>query len=106
MKETVHKNYPVLEMSCASCAMSVEQTVRKLPGVTDASVNFASNRLSVGFDESQITPQQIRAAVQASGYDLIIDEQGGEVKQQQAERNRYLRLRYDTERGCSRCRSS
>ena len=96
MKETVRKNYPVLEMSCASCAMSVEQTVRKLPGVTDASVNFASNRLSVGFDESQITPQQIRAAVQASGYDLIIDEQGGEVKQQQAERNRYLRLRYDT----------
>ena len=56
MKETVRKNYPVLEMSCASCAMSVEQTVRKLPGVTDASVNFASNRLSVGFDESQITP--------------------------------------------------
>ena len=52
MKETVRKNYPVLEMSCASCAMSVEQTVRKLPGVTDASVNFASNRLSVGFDES------------------------------------------------------
>lgn len=41
------QNYPVLEMSCASCAMSVEQTVRKLPGVTDASVNFASNRLSV-----------------------------------------------------------
>ena len=96
MKETVRKNYPVLEMSCASCAMSVEQTVRKLPGVTDASVNFASNRLSVGFDESVITPQQIRAAVQASGYDLIIDEQDGEVKQQQAERNRYLRLRYDT----------
>ena len=96
MKETVRKNYPVLEMSCASCAMSVEQTVRKLPGVTDASVNFASNRLSVGFDESQITPQQIRAAVQASGYDLIIDEQDGEIKQQQAERNRYLRLRYDT----------
>lgn len=96
MKETVRKNYPVLEMSCASCAMSVEQTVRKLPGVTDASVNFASNRLSVGFDESVITPQQIRAAVQASGYDLIIDEQDGEIKQQQAERNRYLRLRYDT----------
>ena len=90
------KEFPVLEMSCASCAMSVEQTVRKLPGGTDAAVNFASNRLSVGFDESQITPQQIRAAVQASGYDLIIDEQGGEVKQQQAERNRYLRLRYDT----------
>lgn len=96
MKETVRKNYPVLEMSCASCAMSVEQTVRKLPGVTDASVNFASNRLSVGFDESVITPQQIRAAVQASGYDLIIDEQDGEIKQQQAEHNRYLRLRYDT----------
>ena len=103
MKETVRKNYPVLEMSCASCAMSVEQTVRKLPGVTDASVNFASNRLSVGFDESVITPQQIRAAVQASGYDLIIDEQDGERPNATATCSCGTTL---SERGCSRCRSS
>ena len=74
MKDTVHKEYPVLEMSCASCANNVEQTVGKLHGVGEAAVNFASNTLSVTFDPAAITPQQIRAAVQAAGYDLIIDE--------------------------------
>ena len=44
------KEFPVLEMSCASCANHVEQTVRHLEGVGEASVNFASNTLSVAFD--------------------------------------------------------
>ena len=47
---TVKKNFPVLEMSCASCAMSVESMVRSIPGVEAASVNFASNLLNVEYD--------------------------------------------------------
>ena len=35
--------FPVLNMHCAGCANNVEKTVKKLPGVVDASVNFASN---------------------------------------------------------------
>ena len=37
---------PVLEMSCAVCANNVENTVKGLPGVEEASVNFAANTLS------------------------------------------------------------
>lgn len=96
MKEIVQKNYPVLEMSCASCAMHIEQQIGTLPGVVYASVNFASNQLSVRFDPSEISPQQIRAAVQAVGYDLIIDEQQSDRKQQEAEHSHYRRLRRDT----------
>ena len=36
----VKKNFPVLNMHCAGCANNVERTVRKLPGVIEASVNF------------------------------------------------------------------
>ena len=72
------KEFPVLEMSCASCANHVEQTVRHLEGVGEASVNFASNTLSVAFDPGTITPVQIRDAVRAAGYDLIVDERNGE----------------------------
>ena len=96
MKDTVHKEYPVLEMSCASCANNVEQTVGKLHGVSEAAVNFASNTLSVTFDPAAITPQQIRAAVQAAGYDLIVDEEHGEQKREESERAHYLRLRRNT----------
>jgi Cu2+-exporting ATPase len=38
----VKKNFPVLNMHCAGCANNVERTVRKLPGVIEASVNFAT----------------------------------------------------------------
>ena len=38
---------PVLEMSCAVCAATVEKTVRELTGVEEASVNFSANTLQV-----------------------------------------------------------
>ena len=47
---------PVLEMSCAVCANNVENTVKGLPGVEEASVNFAANTLSVKYHPSLITP--------------------------------------------------
>ena len=56
MGKIVRKEYPVLDMSCAVCAATVEQTVARLEGVREAAVNFASNRLSVAFDRSVITP--------------------------------------------------
>lgn len=92
MKKIVSKTYPVLEMSCAVCAMNVEQTVQQLNGVEKASVNFAANQLTVSFDPTALSPQQIRAAVQAAGYDLIIDEDDTTLKQQQAEQNHYRRM--------------
>lgn len=53
---------PVLEMSCAVCANNVENTVKGLPGVEEASVNFAANTLSVKYHPSLITPQKMREA--------------------------------------------
>ena len=63
---------PVLEMSCAVCANNVENTVKGLPGVEEASVNFAANTLSVKYHPSLITPQKMREAVQEAGYDLVV----------------------------------
>ena len=63
---------PVLEMSCAVCAKNVENTVKGLPGVEEASVNFAANTLSVKYHPSLITPQKMREAVQEAGYDLVV----------------------------------
>ena len=42
MGNIAKKAFPVLNMHCAGCANNVEKTVKKLPGVVDASVNFAS----------------------------------------------------------------
>ncbi len=65
---------PVLEMSCAVCAANVEDKVKHLPGVRNASVNFAAANLSVDYDEKQITLEEIRSQVQSIGYDLVVEE--------------------------------
>ncbi|MBS5979768.1 MAG: heavy metal translocating P-type ATPase, partial [Dysgonomonas mossii] len=70
----VKKTFPVLQMSCASCAISAESIVKGLNGVNNASVNFATATLSVEYQPEIITPEQIRTAVQDGGYDLLIED--------------------------------
>ncbi len=41
---------PLTGMSCANCALAVERTVKKVPGVKAASVNFATEQASLSFD--------------------------------------------------------
>lgn len=96
MGAMIRKTIPVLEMSCASCAASVESIVRAQPGVGEASVNYAANTLTVAFDPERITLPQIRAAVQAIGYDLIVEEDAGGEKRERLEREHYLRLKRST----------
>ena len=69
---------PVLEMSCAVCANNVENEVRSILGVDSATVNFAANTLTVSFDPKKTSLLQIKSAVQAIGYDLVIEENNRE----------------------------
>ena len=55
MGNTIKKAFPVLNMHCAGCANNVEKTVKKLPGVIEASVNFATNTLTVSYEKDQLT---------------------------------------------------
>lgn len=75
---------PVLEMSCAVCANNVETTVKKLPGVLSATVNFASENLVLTYDPSAITLEEIAAAVEAAGYGLVISEEEKEKQREAA----------------------
>lgn len=93
MPNQTKQTFPVLNMHCAGCANNVEKTVRKLVGVTDASVNFASNTLSVTFEADKLTAGEIRAAVLAAGYDLIIEQDHPEQRQEEEQQKRYRRLK-------------
>lgn len=93
MGNIVKKSFPVLNMHCAGCANNVEKTVKKLTGVVEASVNFATNTLTVSYESGQLTPGEIRAAVLAAGYDLIIEEAHKEERQEEEQHKRYLRLK-------------
>ena len=87
---------PVLEMSCAVCANNVENTVKGLPGVEEAPVNFAANTLSVKYHPSLITPQKMREAVQEAGYDLVVEVEDPTAVQEEMAREHYRKLRRNT----------
>ncbi|HRX31379.1 MAG TPA: heavy metal translocating P-type ATPase [Tenuifilaceae bacterium] len=67
------KIVPVEGMSCAGCAITVENVVKKSNGVTDAGVNFANNTLWVQFDPNKTNINKLKEAVQSAGYDIITD---------------------------------
>ncbi len=90
---TVKKQFPVLEMSCAACAANVAKAASALPGVEEASVNFASSRLEISYDPAHLSPEAIRAAVRAAGYDLIIEEDNVESLHEQAQQSHYRHLK-------------
>jgi P-type Cu2+ transporter len=72
--KTIRKQFPITGMSCASCSVNVESTLRKQRGIVKASVNLVSQGATVEFDPSVIQPQDLKEAVVSIGYDLIIEE--------------------------------
>lgn len=96
MRETETKVLPVLEMSCAVCAANVESTVQALPGVEKASVNFAANTLTVTYKPSVITLEDMQTAVQAAGYDLIVEAEDPVAMQEEMARKHYKILKRNT----------
>ena len=78
---TVKNTFPVLGMTCASCAGSAESIVSFELGVVDASVNFATGNLTVEYLPNLTDADKLQKVVQAVGYDLLIVD---ETKQQES----------------------
>lgn len=61
-------------MSCATCAMNVEKALKRQPGVSNATVNYANNTAVVELDPSVATDAKLQTAIRSIGYDLIFEE--------------------------------
>ena len=70
----VKNSFPVLNMTCTSCAAGVESKVSSLNGVKSASVNFAAESVQVEYDNEKISPADIKKAVQEIGYDIFLED--------------------------------
>ena len=66
------KNYTVTGMSCASCANAVEKALNKNNDI-NASVNFATEKLNIEYDEKKYNFDKIRKIVESAGYGLADD---------------------------------
>jgi Cu+-exporting ATPase len=70
---------PVQGMSCASCVKRVQTTLRNVPGVIQAEVNFATETATVEYVPGQVTVKDLAQAVEDIGYHLLEIESGGDV---------------------------
>src|SRR3954469_16739062 len=87
--KTVKKTFPVLEMTCAACAVSVESMLRSAGGGIDAGVNFANQSAWVQYDPAIATPATLQQTVRSIGYDLVIDEANSQQIQEAAQQDHY-----------------
>jgi len=60
---------PVSGMTCANCAMNIERTLKKLPGIREAAVNFASEQAGVTFDDASVSVPDIVGAISKAGFE-------------------------------------
>jgi Cu+-exporting ATPase len=67
---------PVVGMHCAACARRIEDALSASPGVSEASVNFATARATVRYDSRSTGPEALQAAVRGQGYDAILPTAG------------------------------
>ncbi len=58
-------------MDCASCAANIEKALKKGAGVKAASVNFATERATVEFDEKVTNRKKLEDAIEAAGYEPV-----------------------------------
>jgi Cu+-exporting ATPase len=74
------KSLKIEGMTCAACAKAVERVSKKLDGVTEANVNFATEKLNINYDEAKISIPDIQAAIEKSGYKALIEASSKSLK--------------------------
>jgi len=74
IQNIIKETFPVLGMSCASCAGNVESALKKQGGVLDVEVSYANNSARIEFDSKFTNPEILSKALQSAGYTLIIDK--------------------------------
>jgi len=66
-------------MTCAACAKRIEKAIGRLEGVSQASVNFATEKLTVEYDNQKLSPDKIRETIEKVGYGVVEEEKNKTV---------------------------
>lgn len=94
--KVIKQTFPVLEMTCAACAVSVESMLKTAIGVKDASVNFANQTALIEYDTTITKPADLQNVVRSIGYDLVVDEDDPQAVKEEAQRKHYEEVKSRT----------
>ncbi|MDP3765901.1 MAG: copper ion binding protein, partial [Nanoarchaeota archaeon] len=73
----MRKELSVSGMHCASCASTIEKSIKKVKGVATANVNFATEKATIEFDDKITSVSDVESAVEKAGYKIIKTEGAG-----------------------------
>jgi Cu+-exporting ATPase len=106
IKEAVHKiGYEVVEktdstnitipiggMTCAACAGRIEKAIKKLDGVTNVSVNFATEKATVAYEPRKVRVSVIKEAVEKAGYKALEVSKTDAADEDRARKQREIKV--------------
>lgn len=69
----------IIGMTCSACAARIEKVTAKLTGVIQSNVNFATEKLTITFDDNTVSKEQIQKAIEKAGYHSISETVEKEV---------------------------
>ena len=85
------KTFGVKGMHCASCVATIENSLKKVDGVLDATVNLATEQATVKYDPAKVTEDKLYGAVSNAGYQAITSDEIRTEDQEQKEKQKELR---------------
>jgi Cu+-exporting ATPase len=85
------KTFSVKGMHCASCVVMIERSLKKIEGVSQATVNLATEKATVTFDSEKVTDEHLSSAVSNAGYQALLTDEIKTEDDEQKEKQQELR---------------
>lgn len=95
------QNLPVEGMTCAACVARVEKSLKKIGGVSNATVNLAAETVRLEYDVDQVSLETIAQSLHESGYDLIIKKESDNISERLLDRELDIRRDFFISLACS-----
>ena len=97
MESQKKQTYNISGMHCASCALRIEDNLKKLPGIKSASVNFATQKAAVEYDRANGDDAAVMKTVKETGYTATLaGEEPEDFDHEQALREKQIRYERNT----------
>ena len=98
----IEEKYDITGMHCAACSSSIERVTRKLPGVKESYVNLPLNRLTISYDESLTSQEDIINKIKKAGFSATLHKE----EKQETEPEKDLQKKEKTSLTASLCLSA
>ncbi|MBT4123870.1 MAG: copper-translocating P-type ATPase [Candidatus Pacebacteria bacterium] len=86
-------SFHISGMHCVSCAINIQKSLKKTPGVSDASVNYNNEQAFINFDNKEVSHKDFEKIISRAGYTAHIakDDQSEEIEQRKKQELKYLK---------------